>query len=376
MKKQFNFKLAAIAYSALAILLIVTSCSNPTTLKEAYDEDFLVGSALNRWTYSEKDTISADLVKAHCSTISPENDMKWQIIHPEDGNYNFKPADTFVQFGEDNNQYILAHTLVWHSQTPKWVFYNSLGDTVSREVLLARMKDHIETIMKRYKGRVDAWDVVNEAIADDGSLRENIWYKIIGEDWIEKAFEYAKDIDPEADLLYNDYSLANPSKRAGAVKLIKSLQEKGLKVDGIGMQGHYQLETPAIEEVEASILAFSELGIGVHFTELDITVLPSPWKHLGASVELSAEIKDELNPFPETLPDSMQLKLADRYADLFGVFLKHNDKIERITFWGVTDRTSWLNNWPVHGRTNYPLLFDREGQTKPAFDVVMERAAE
>lgn len=358
-------------------MFLMVSCSRqPATLKEAYADDFLVGAAVNRWIYSERDTSQSALVKEQFNSITNENCLKWERVHPRPGEYNFDASDQYVQYGEDNGMVIVGHVLTWHSQTPDWVFEDADGEPLTREALLARMKEHIETLMTRYKGRIGYWDVVNEALADDGSMRKNKWYRIIGEDWVARAFEFAHATDPEAGLIYNDYSLSNPAKRDGAVRLIKSLQEQGLKVDGIGMQCHYHMHTPALKDLEESIIAFGGLGLQVHVTELDINVLPTPPRFYGANVNISTEMREELNPYPDSLPVAQQQALAGRYADFFTIFKEHSDKIARITFWGVSDRSSWLNNWPVRGRTNYPLLFDRQLQPKPAFYSVMEVAAD
>ncbi len=368
---------AGIAGLIVVLIFNLGSCSTePQSLKEAFADDFLVGSAINMWTYSGRDSASIALVKREFNTVTAENSMKWERIHPNPDEFNFGPADMFVEFGEENGMNIVGHVLIWHSQTPRWVFRDENGDTISREALLERMKNHIETIMTHYKGKVDTWDVVNEALEDDGTLRKNNWYNVIGEDWVEKAFEFAQGIDPDAKLIYNDFSLSNPEKRDGAIRLVKSLQEKGLRVDGIGMQCHYHMDYPSLEDLEASIVAFGELGVGVHVTELDINVLPAPWDYIGANVEMTAEIRAELNPYPDSLPAIKQKELAERYADFFRIFKKHSDVVERVTFWAVSDRSSWLNNWPVRGRTNYPMLFDRQLMPKPAYYSVMEIGSE
>ena len=243
---------------------------------------------------------------------------------------------------------------------------------VSRDTLLKRMHDHIFTVMSRYKGLINGWDVVNEALEDNGSLKNTLWYKIIGRDYIEKAFEFAHEADPNAELYYNDYSLTNPVKRDSALAFIKSLKAKGLRVDGVGEQGHYQLMYPKIEEVDSLIEKFSKLKIKVMFTELDISVLPFKEGMMwGADLSKSAELKKELDPYTSFFPDSMQTKLANRYADLFRVFKKHKNVVNRVTIWGVYDGQSWLNYWPIRGRTNYPLLFDREYKPKPAYYAVL-----
>ncbi|MCL4126903.1 UNVERIFIED_CONTAM: hypothetical protein GTU68_028836 [Idotea baltica] len=232
------------------------------------------------------------------------------------------------------------------------------------------IEDHINTVAGRYKGRIDGWDVVNEALNEDGSLRESIFLKIMGERYLELAFKMTEKADPNAELYYNDYNMWKPEKRAGAVKMIKKLKSNGVKIDGVGMQAHWSIEGPPLQEIEKSIIAYSELGIKVMFTELDITVLPNPWDLNGAAVEQNYERFEgdpKMNPYPNGMPDSIKTKLSNRYQDIFKLFSKHNDKISRVTFWGVSDGNSWLNNWPIKGRTNYPLLFDREYNPKKAY---------
>jgi endo-1,4-beta-xylanase len=341
-------------------------------LKEVFKDYFLIGASLNRAQIFEKDASGALIVKEQFNTISPENILKWAEVHPAPDRYNFEPADRYVAFGEKNGMFIVGHTLVWHNQTPRWVFQDKKGNPVSRDELLKRMREHIQTVVGRYKGKIKGWDVVNEALNDDGSLRQTPWLKIIGEDYIAKAFDYAREADPAAELYYNDYSLENEPKRRGAIALIKKLQAQGISIKAVGSQGHNNLTFPTIEQQEATITEFAELGIKVHITELDVSVLPDPEGFSGAEVTLSYEMKERLNPYKKALPDEMQKKLADRYAELFAVYLKHHQVIDRITFWNVTDKESWLNNFPVRGRTNYPLLFDRQGKTKPAFDAVIE----
>jgi len=346
---------------------------NDVSLKEALSGKFYVGTALNTPQITERDTAALEVIKKHFNAIVAENCMKSGPIHPAEDEYNFELADQFVEFGEQNNMLINGHTLVWHSQAPRWFFTDSEGKDVSREVLIQRMKDHIFTVVGRYKGKVDTWDVVNEAILDDGSYRKSKFYEIIGEDFIKLAFEFAHEADPEAELYYNDYSMALPEKRKGVVAMIKKLQEQGVKVDGIGMQGHVGLDYPAIEEFENSILAFAELGVPVMITELDITVLPSR-ENVGADVAASMEYQQKMNPYAEGLPDSVNTALNERYLDFFKLFLKHQDKISRVTFWGVNDGHSWRNNWPIRGRTDYPLLFDRNNQPKPVLYGIIDLA--
>jgi endo-1,4-beta-xylanase len=300
--------------------------------------------------------------------------MKWALIHPEPNKYDFAAADRYVEFGQKNKMFIIGHTLVWQNQIPGSAFNDKDGKLLSRDAMLERMKDHIFTVVGRYKGKVKGWDVVNEALSDEGPLRNTNWVKTIGEDFIAKAFEYAHQADPDAELYYNDFSLDKPSKRDACVKLVKDLKAKGLRIDGVGIQGHWAMTYPIREELEAFINAVSALGVKVMVTELDIDVLPSANQYRGADITVKVELQKELNPYVNGLPDEMQQKLAARYAEIFGILLANKEKIERVTFWGVYDKTSWLNSWPVRGRTSYPLLFDREYKPKPAFDAVVKAA--
>lgn len=368
-------------FGVLLTGLFLSACSGSTaeddaspSLKEVFSDDFLIGAALNPSQYEERDQGEVEIVKKHFNTITAENTMKWENIHPEPGTYDFEVVDRFVEFGEENDMFVVGHTLVWHSQTPDWVFEDEEGNPVSRDTLLQRMRDHIHTVVNRYEGRVDAWDVVNEAVNEDGSLRESPWLNIIGEDYIAKAFQYAHEADPEAELYYNDYSLVNAPKRAGTVDLVETLQEQDVPITGVGLQSHHTLEHPSIEQQDSSITAFADLGVDVMITELDIAVLPRPSNIEGADVSQEAEGGEALDPYPDALPDSMHQALAQRYADLFEVYLDHSEDISRVTFWGVTDEDSWLNYFPIPDRTSYPLLFGRDNAPKPAFDAVVETA--
>ena len=236
------------------------------------------------------------------------------------------------------------------------------------------MKNHIFTVAGRYKGKVKGWDVVNEAFEDDGSWRKSKFYEIIGEDYIKLAFQFAHQADPDADLYYNDYSMAHKGRRDAVVKMVKNLKSQGVKIDGVGMQGHVDMEFPQIAEFEKSLVAFAETGVKVMITEMDITILPKPDKNVGAEISANFEYQQSLNPYPTGLPDSVATALHDRYNEFFKLFLKHSDKIERVTMWGVYDGQSWRNNWPVRGRTDYPLLFDNNFQPKPIVKTIIEEA--
>ncbi|MBJ7880639.1 endo-1,4-beta-xylanase [Gelidibacter salicanalis] len=339
------------------------------SLKESFKNDFLIGAAISRSQINQTDSLSNALLKKEFNSISPENDMKWEQIHPEKDSYYFETADKYVALGEKNNMHIVGHTLLWHSQLAPWV--HTIKDSAT---LANTIKTHITKVAGRYKGRIDTWDVVNEALNEDGTLRESLFLKLMGEKYIAYAFKIAAETDPDAKLIYNDYNLWKPEKRAGVVKLVKSLQEEGIKIDGVGMQAHWSLLGPSIEDIENSIIAYSDLGVKVSFTELDITALPNPWDLDGAAVEQSYEQFEsdpKMNPYPIKLTDSAQTQLAKRYEDIFKLFLKHKDKIDRVTFWGVNDDHSWLNNWPIKGRTNHPLLFDRNYEPKKAYHSVL-----
>ncbi len=365
----------------LTLAVILASCGtaandSPAGLKDFYKDAFMIGTALNTRQIFGEDIMGVELTETHFNAITPENITKWSLIHPEPGEYNFEPADRFVEFGEKNGMHMVGHTLVWHSQVPDWVFKDKEGSFLDREALLERMRDHIHTVVGRYKGRIHAWDVVNEALNDDGTMRETHWYNIIGKDYLIKAFEFAHEADPDAELLYNDYSLENPAKRKGAVRLIKYLQENGAPVTGIGTQGHWHIPHPSLEEIDKTIAEFAALGIDVMVTELDIDVLPAAWNYSGADISMVAGMEDGLDPYTDGLPDDVQQELTERYREIFELFLKHRDVITRVSFWGVTDGDNWKNNFPVRGRTNHPLLFDRDWQPKPAFYSVVEIAEE
>jgi endo-1,4-beta-xylanase len=391
-------------------------------LKDAFKDHFCVGAAINR-TIATGTPVRADnvnrtseqvnkdiaLVKEQFNQIAPENDLKWALIHPREGadGYNFGPADAFVNFGLSNDMYIVGHTLVWHSQTPRWVFQGTnmppgmtnapspapaattdtagtngpggdgfgrgfgggfgrggfTGPRASREELLQRMRDHIHTVVGRYKGKIKAWDVVNEAIADGGTniLRNSPWLEIIGPDFIAKAFQYAHEADPDAILRYNDYGLENPAKRRKLLTLIKSLQEQHVPVMAIGSQTHVNVSSPSFEAEDQALTEMETLGLPIHITELDVNGAQ------GGQRSSSADISNNAATTQGGLVDDANRKLADAYAGLFRAFVKHDKSVKLITFWGVNDRVSWR----AQGR---PLLFDGNDQPKPAFDAVIRAA--
>jgi endo-1,4-beta-xylanase len=336
------------------------------SLKSAFQKDFLIGTALNAAQFQEKDPSVTALILREFNAITPENVMKCEVIHPEENRYNFTPADQYVAFGEKYKMDIYGHTLIWHSQLSPFV-----QKMQSKDSLMRFMESHIQAVASRYSGKIKGWDVVNEALNEDGTLRKSIFLEKLGEEYLSNAFKLAQKADPKAELYYNDYNIEQPAKRKGAIELIKKIQKSGARIDGVGIQGHWSIEGPPLADIEQSIIEYSNLGLKVMFTELDLTTLPNPWDLKGAEVSQNFEGSPFMNPYPTGLPDSMQMKLAARYEELFKLFIKHQDKISRVTFWGVHDGHSWLNGWPIKGRTNYPLFFDRQLKPKPVYYKVL-----
>lgn len=341
------------------------------TLKDAYKNDFLIGVAINQNQFDGKDTRGIPIIVTQFNSISPENILKWESVHPELDKYAFDEPDRYVEFGEKNHMFIIGHTLVWHNQTPAWVFQDTNGNPATRDILLQRMHDHISTVVGRYKGRIKGWDVVNEALDEGGTLRKSKWERIIGDDYIEQAFRFAHEADPQAQLHYNDYSLENIPKRNGAIALIKKLQSEGIPITAVGLQCHVKMNWPTPQEEDETISAFAALGVKVMITELDVDIVPATQRNRTADITLNAQANGGVNTFTNGLPEAQQQALANRYAELFRVFVKHRADISRVTFWDVTDGDSWLN---TRNRVNYPLLFDRAGRPKPAFDAVIKEA--
>src|SRR5690606_1556344 len=325
------------------------------SLKEIYADKFLIGFATGLY-YSEVEDLMAHLYNA----LTPENEMKWQSVQPAPGRFNFNAADQLARFAEQNGMKLIGHTLVWHSQTPLWVWQRPDGTRRTREELLQIMEEHIRSVAGRYAGRMYQWDVVNEAVEQYGDvwqLRRSPWLEIIGEDYIEHAFRIAHEVDPRAMLLYNDYSSTDPGKRDRIYQLLKDLLDKGVPVHGVGMQGHWNLYYPSAEQIRQAIEKYASLGLRVNITELDISFY---------------EWSDRSNRYPAGLPESMLERQAERYAEIFRVFLEYHHVIDRVSFWGTTDRRSWLNNYPQPNRPDHPLLIDRYGQLKPAFWAIVD----
>lgn len=352
----------------------VIETKNTATFKEAYADRFYIGTALNLDQVWERNPAAGQVIEQQFNSIVAENCMKSMFMQPREGEFYFEDADQFVAYGEQHDMHIVGHTLIWHSQAPRWFFTDKAGKDVSREVLIERMRNHIHTIVSRYKGRIHGWDVVNEAILDNGEYRQSKFYEIIGEEFIPLAFQFAREADPEVELYYNDYSTAIPAKRKGIVDMVRKMIDAGIKIDGIGMQEHHGLAHASLEETEQSIIDFAALGVKVMVTEMDISVLPHARRHVGAELTDTTAYKETLDPYQDGLPEGKMDELGQRYLDFFALYLKHQDKISRVTLWGVGDGDSWKNDWPIEGRTDYPLLFDRNYEPKPFVADIIELA--
>jgi endo-1,4-beta-xylanase len=338
----------------------------PITIKDEFVDDFYLGTALSLNQINEFDSVQSALIAREFNAYTAENVMKSMHIHPSRDTFNFEAPDKLYALAKKNNAVVHGHTLVWHSQLSN--FFKDIKDSTE---MVTALTHHINTIAGRYKDRTLSWDVVNEAVEGDGSLRKSVFLDVLGEGYLPLAFKLAAAADPKADLYYNDYSMTGADKRAGVIKMVKMIQATGAKIDGIGMQGHWHLDSPTIAEIETSILAYAALGVKVAITELDIDVLPNPKNVEGADISQKAEIDALNNPYTKGLPEPVVAAQTQRYKDIFALFLKHQDKISRVTFWGVNDGDSWKNDFPAKGRTNYPLLFDRENKPKSAYAAIL-----
>lgn len=356
-------------FSVAVILFTGSTVAQTPSLKEAFRKDFLIGTAINSRQIEGKDIVADKLIKEQFNAVTPENCMKAEQIHPGWDTYNFDLADKLVAFAKTNHLKVNAHNLIWHSQLPAFMHHIQSADSVRQYFV-----NHITKVAGRYDGKVYSWDVVNEALNDDGTLRKDIFLDKLGDDYIAEAFRLAQKASPHSQLYYNDYNIEQPKKRAGAIALIKKIQAAGVRIDGVGIQGHWKSGDVPMKDIEESIKEYAALGIKVMFTELDLSVLPNPWDKTTADVNARAQGSAKMNPYTNGLPDSAQQLLAKSYADLFTLFMKYKKDISRVTFWGVNDGESWLNGFPIRGRTNYPLLFDRNFKPKPAFFSVIATA--
>ena len=339
----------------------------PATLRSAAPADLRIGTAVS--SRQLEDEAEAALIASQFNCLTAENEMKPERLQPRPGEFTFDAADRIVNFAREHDQTMIGHTLLWHQQSPRFLFEDEAGQPLSREAALANLEEHITAVVTHFEGRVHGWDVVNEAIADGGEyLRDTPARRAIGDDYIVHAFRFARAADPDVELYYNDYNIDRDYKRPKALRLLRELEAAGVRVDAVGIQGHWQLESPAMEEIRRGIGEFALAGYRVHLTELDVDVLP----RRGSGADLDAGGAQAADPYVDGLPAEVQDRLATRYGELFGLTSEFPDTIQRITLWGTTDGRSWLNNFPVRGRTNHPLLFDRDGKPKPAHAAAVE----
>lgn len=355
-----------------SFLFLLISCHVSADLSVEYRKYFDVGVAL-----SSKDLASEESKKLAVNGFSSwthEFAMKWSQVEVKPGQYNFEVVDEFVKLGVENNKKIIGHTLVWYKANPTWLAEEP-NHRRNREYYLQKLRTHISTLVGRYKGKIYGWDVVNEAFTYDGNYRNNIWYREIGEDYIQKSFEFAHAADPNAKLFYNDFGLVNLEKQDAVFKAIKALKKKGVPIHGIGIQGHYSLSFPDLSKLDHAIKRFSLLDLDVMITELDISVLPHPGPEEKGEEENFDEAKMlQLNPYSVELPVDVEKKFDERYQNIFCVLLRNHKHVDRVTFWGLSDSRSWRNDWPIQDRVDYPLLFDRNMKKKAVFDKLVTLA--
>ncbi|MGL6215006.1 endo-1,4-beta-xylanase [Billgrantia desiderata] len=368
-----RFLQGSVALAGLAQLkgVAMARALETTGLKQVFQNDFLIGTAISNRTLATRDQELLDIIAHEFNAITAENCMKSGEIQPAQGEWDWELADRFVAFGREQDMTLVGHALVWHSQTPDDLFVHADGRQVSRAELERRMETHISTLMERYRGQVHIWDVVNEAIDEDRGWRRSPWYEIFGgADYMERAFHLAHEIDPRAQLLYNDYNMHDPGKRDFLIEVLRDYRRRGVPIQGVGLQGHVGLDFPDLVEFERSIEAYAAEGMRIHITELEVDVLPVAWEHTGADIATDFDYAGELDPYTEGLPAEVEARLTERYVEMFELFLRHRDKIDRVSTWGTYDAESWKNDFPVRGRTNYPLLFDRQRRRKPAYHAV------
>lgn len=323
-------------------------------LHEAYADHFLIGAAVNPWAIRNQEGLLAH----HVNSITAENEMKFERLHPEPNRYTFEQADELVAFAKKHGMKMRGHTLVWHNQTTDWLFEDEAGNLVDKETLFARTKEHIHTVVGRYKDAIYTWDVVNEVIADEGDqlLRQSKWTDITGDEFIARAFHYAHEADPEAQLYYNDYNESLPHKREKIYTLLKSLLDQGVPVHGMGMQAHWNIYGPSVDDIRAAIERYASLGLRLQLTELDVSMF--------AHDDRRTDLKE---------PTAEMLRLQEaRYEEIFKLLVEYRDVIDGVTFWGIADDFTWLDDFPVRGRKNWPFVFDTQQHTKSSFWKLIE----
>ncbi|HEX3008901.1 MAG TPA: endo-1,4-beta-xylanase [Bacteroidales bacterium] len=357
---------------AAVILLHSGFTRGQKTLTEAVKDKFLFGVAVNMQQVTGLNPIESKQVATEFNAIVAENCMKPQPIHPEENRYYWDDADKLVAFGEKNNQVVTGHCLIWHSQIGRWFFEGDSGKDVTPETLKERMRQHIHAVVGRYKGRIKGWDVVNEAFEDNGSYRKSKFYQILGKDFIKYAFQFAHEADPDAELYYNDYNVETPAKCDAIVEMVGELKAAGCRIDAVGSQSHMHMKTPTIEATETSFKKLKGAGVKILITEWDISILPSPYE--GANIAANFKYSAQMDPYRDGVPDSIQQKWDKRVLDMFALFLKYNDVIDRVTVWGLNDASSWLNNFPIRGRKDYAVLFDRNNNPKSVVNDMIKMA--
>ncbi len=338
------------------------------TLRQAAGNRLLIGAAIGTRSLARPELSS--LIAEQFGCLTAENEMKPFSLQRGQGSFSFERADRIVAFAKAHDMQVIGHTLCWHGQSPRWMFQDDGGQPLPREKALANMKAHIETVVKHFKGKVKGWDVVNEAVNDapEPDLRNTPARRAIGDDYVLKAFEFAHQADPDLELYYNDYGIELGGKRDRALRLVRQIKAAGLRIDAVGIQGHWALASPRLEEIGRGIRAFAGEGLKVMITEMDIDVLP---RSRGFGADIAATERQGEDPYRAGLPDEVQQKLADRYGELFAMFMRY-PQVTRVTLWGISDGQTWLNNYPVWGRTNHPMLWDRQLHPKPAFNAVIK----
>lgn len=364
----------------VGVIVSLPSVLAQKTLKDAYSDAFKLGCAVNSQIVAGRDQRSSDIILQQFNAVSPENDLKPEVLHPRPDTWNFRAADQYVKYAQDNNLWTLGHTLVWHNQTPDFFFNNTDGTPKSHDEMVETMRSYIETVMKHFAGKINAWDVVNEIIDNDGSYRKTKWTNAFGGDGdevVRLAFKFAQEYDPDAELYYNDFNVWRPTKRDGIARMVRMLQENGIRIDGVGIQAHWGLNFPKNEYITAAIDTFAALGVKVMITELDVDVLPLTREGQLIGQVMSdpqfqlEEFKTYLDPYRDGLPGDVQDKLTARWTELMQIFYDRREKIDRVTIWGLHDGMSWKNGYPVPNRINYPLLYNRDRTPKPALDAIL-----
>ena len=378
----------------LSVLFVFSNTSfsyEKKSLKDVFKDDFLIGVSMGSqdifhyYKYPmRKDKSEMKIINREFNCITAENLMKPQYICPHPGVYYFDAVDELMDFAEKNNHVVVGHVLVWHAMTANSFFEDEKGNLLDREKMISRMREYIHKVVSRYKGRIKYWDVVNEAVDlrsvvdHDGNpiqeafLRKSKWTEIIGDDFIELAFKFAHEADPNAELIYNDFTMNNKIKAKFVSNMCQKIREKGIRVDGIGMQAHWHINYPSKEELKEVMKIYRDADLKVHLTELDIGILERPNVQQDADISRRSKLNSALNPYTNNVPSRILLQHAEKYTDIFDILLENRDIVDRVTFWGVSDGISWLNDWPIEGRTAHPLLFDRFNKPKPAYDSLID----